>query len=218
MDYYDASSDLRPKGGLRIGFIKREKRRMLNHKEIIEQCNKGIVNPAGGSVECISLNFKAMDVTTMELVRSLNFFVGVHGSGLLNGIFLNSGTGVLELFPVRSKQWMFSIYREDYSWLHYEGLHFCNLSLTEEVHDRRWQTTSQIYPWEHVQRRLQNLVNHLGDVTYPAILERVPYTCDKGSVVVFSKGQLSSLDGRSVSHEYLGLSLGTNWTVKTAKE
>jgi len=231
LDYYDIKRDFRPKDRIRIGVIKRNgNRKALNHQEIVDKCNQEIVDPAGGNVECISLDINATDPAAMKLIRSLHVLVGVHGAGLLNGIFMNQGSGVLELFPVKVATWNFVIYTNDLKikdipWLHYEGLHICNLSLTqyEGYVDRRWQTTSQIYPWQHVRRRLQNVVNHLGDITYPVVVESVPGplqspACDKGTTVSYTAGQdLVRNKHAALTHEYLGLPSEANWTVHTFK-
>jgi len=231
LDYYDIKRDFRPKDRIRIGVIKRNgNRKAMNHDEIVEKCNQEIVDPVGGSVECISLDIIATDPAAMKLIRSLHVLVGVHGAGLLNGIFMNQGSGVLELFPVKVASWNFIIYTNDLKigdspWLHYEGLHFCDLNLTDPrgFYDRRWQTTSQIYPWQHVRRRLQNVVNHLGDITYPVVVESVPGpfhspVCEKGTTVSYTSGQTLVRNERSaLTHEYLGLPSTANWTVKTLK-
>lgn len=231
MDYYEIENDLRPQSGIKIGIIKRSRmRRALNHDEIVKKCNEDIVAPDGGKVECVSLEIQVTNVTTMKLMRTLNVLVGVHGAGLLNGIFLNPGSGVLELFPVKVAKWNFFTYPNDLKIrdsprLHYEGLHFCDLGLTDGERplysDRRWQTTAQVFPWDYVRRRLQNVVDHLAEKTYPIIVESVPGefispACNQGTIVSYTAAQIESKrEGFPITHEYLGLPIGANWTVKT---
>jgi hypothetical protein len=235
MEYYRIIELARPKDRLKIGIIKRTgMRQVLNHDELVKKCNEEIVSTDGRKVECISLPIKVTDVAAMSLIRTLHVLVGVHGAGLLNGIFLKPGSGVLELFPVKVFPWNFDTYPNDLKIrdsprLHYEGLHLCDESLCEKIGphgypDRRWQTTSQRFPWQYVQRRLQNVLNHLGDMTYPLIVEQVPgkvrsIACRKGSFVSFTLAQSrAQIEVAPLTHEYLGLPEGTSWTVETLKE
>lgn len=136
LKYYGLESDDRPKETIKIGILKRNGlRRMLNHAEIVDKCNEDIFGPNGIKVECVSLEIEVTNVTTMALFRTLHVLVGVHGAGLLNGIFLNHASGVLELFPVKVAEWNFDTYPNDLKirdspWLHYEGLHICDVDLT----------------------------------------------------------------------------------------
>jgi len=78
-------------------------RQVLNHDEIVQKCNLEITGQTTQEkVQCVSISTEVTDAKTMALVRTLHVLVGVHGAGLLNGIFLKEGTAVLELFPVKA--------------------------------------------------------------------------------------------------------------------
>jgi len=232
MEYYRIAANTRPKDKFKIGIIKRGGlRQVLNHDELVKRCNEDIISPDGRKVECVSLPIEVTNVTAMSHIRTLHVLVGIHGAGLLNGIFLHPGTGVLELFPAKVFPWNFDTYPNDLKVrssprLHYEGLHVCNISLTKAgtFTDLRWQTTSQNFPWQHVRRRLQNVVNHLGDKTYPIIVEQVPGglstpACQRGTWVMYTKAQARAQIGEvSLSPEYLGLPEGVSWEVHTLKK
>jgi len=229
LEYYNISADMRPNDRLRIGVIKRTGfRQVLNHDEIVKMCNLEIKGPTGQEkVECFTVSTEITNVQTMALMRTLHVLVGVHGAGLLNGIFLNEGTGVLELFPIKIARWNFVTYASDlkirdFPRLHYEGVHICNKSLAMNAKgDLRWQTTSQIFPWTYVRRRLQNVVNHLGDHSYPIIQEVVDGdfdspACRRTTIVSWTKTQ--NAKAREVlSHQYLGLPMGAKWTEETLR-
>jgi len=102
--------------------------------------------------------------------------------------------------------------------LHYEGLQICNTTLAIGGGDLRWQITSQVYPWYYVKRRLQNVIDHLGDYTYPVIQEIVPgdyksQACSGTTIISWTKEQAGETK-KPLSHQYLALSEKANWKEK----
>lgn len=157
-----------------IGFIQRKtSRRWVNLKQVIGQCNDEHkfsqikqtltkVKNQNKRLQCIEISFESLNVSeTISVLSTLDILVGIHGSGLTNGIFMRDNATVLELIPGLAPHYatmlyktLFKDFRQRYAQL--------KLRLNQQIkvsqgdHKKhRFNTT-----WSYIKHFLYYLVKH----------------------------------------------------------
>jgi len=146
LEFYKIDIDSREDRKIRVAIVERKKRRrILNRRDLLFRCETEL------NYECFTLNVESMTTSLFNTLRTIDVFVFMHGSAGVNGLFVPSGSTVLEILPFGAAAFSNKMFRD---WVYkgtdinFERFYIKNRYHVGDKEVARWQSSDQYCDWD----------------------------------------------------------------------